>query len=82
MAVAALGEARYRKLRSKLDSYVYPQLRRNPHYGPNIKKLKGELSDFLRYRVGNLRIFYTVDEEEKLVLIHEIQDRKRADRKK
>ena len=77
-ALAALGEPRYRKLKSKLESYVYPQLRSNPFYGPNIKKLKGDFEDLWRYRVGKLRIFYSVEEKEKLVIIHEIEDRKGA----
>jgi len=28
------------KIRNKLLSYVYPQLRENPYFGKNIKKLK------------------------------------------
>jgi len=28
------------KIETKLRSYVYPQLRRQPHFGLNIKKLK------------------------------------------
>ncbi len=28
------------KLKEKLRGYVYPQLKTQPHYGPNIKKLR------------------------------------------
>jgi len=77
LAAKSLG-AKHKRLARKLAEYVYPQLRRKPHYGPNIKKLKGELAEFWRYRVGKFRVFYTVDDEEKLVMVHEIEFRKDA----
>ena len=40
-----------------------------PHFGPNTKRLKGELSDFYRYRVGEYRLFYTIDEQEVIVVV-------------
>ena len=78
LAQASLGSTKHKRLAKKLAEYVYPQLRKNPHYGPNIKKLKGDLEEFWRYRVGKFRIFYTVDEQERLVIIHEVEDRKDA----
>jgi hypothetical protein len=30
-----------RSLPAKLGAYVYPQLRQNPHVGPNIRRLHG-----------------------------------------
>lgn len=74
----SLASAKHKRLARKLAEYVYPQLRKNPHYGPNIKKLRGDLEEFWRYRVGKFRIFYTVDEQERLVIIHEVEDRKDA----
>ncbi len=65
-------------LRRKLDGYVYPQLRDEPHFGPNIRKLSGYHPDTWRYRIGRFRIFYLVDEEEKTVFLLIADDRKRA----
>ena len=36
-------------IKSKLKEYVYPQLRSEPHFGINIKKLKGYSTDIWRY---------------------------------
>jgi mRNA interferase RelE/StbE len=57
------------KLREKLDNYVYPQLRNEPHFGNNIKKLVDWEPDTWRYRIGENRLFYEIDEEEKVVFI-------------
>lgn len=62
----------------KLSGYVYPQLRTAPYYGPNIKKLKGYTPQTWRYRIGSYRVFYCVDEEERVVSILTIDDRKDA----
>lgn len=37
----------------KISDYVYPQLRDDPFFGTNIKKLKEELEGLYRYRAGN-----------------------------
>lgn len=60
----------------KLTSFVYPQLKDNPHFGNNIKKLKGEYEGMYRYRVGSYRAFYVIDDNSKTVFILEIQKRK------
>lgn len=60
---------------------VYPRLRREPHFGPNIKRLKGELSSFYRYRVGDYRLFYTIDENEVIVVVVDLRSRQSAYRK-
>lgn len=44
-------------------------LNKNPFYHPNIKKLKGELKKYYRFRSGNIRIIYQVDKKEKVVWI-------------
>lgn len=75
---AALARRRGRSLDKKLTEYVYPQLRQEPHYGPNIKRLSGYVPPTWRYRVGDYRIFYLVDESEKIVSILTIDDRKDA----
>ena len=68
----------YRKIRD----VVYPTLRREPHFGPNIKRLKGDFTDFYRYRVGDYRLFYTVNEKEVVVIIVEIRTRQDAYRRR
>ncbi|MGA0368752.1 MAG: type II toxin-antitoxin system RelE family toxin [Kiritimatiellia bacterium] len=62
----------------KLSEYVYPQLKSAPCYGPNIKKLKGYEPETWRYRIGNYRVFYTMDNEEPIVYILTVDDRKDA----
>ena len=39
-----------------------------PHFGANIKKLKDFTPDTWRYRIGAWRLFYEIDEEEKVAL--------------
>ena len=67
-----------RKLYGKLTDYVYPLLRESPSYGPNRKRLTGEFSDFYRFRVGDYRLFYTIDETERMVFIVALRHRKNA----
>lgn len=62
----------------KLSGYVYPQLRSAPCYGPNIKKLRGYTPATWRYRIGDYRVFYCVDEQKKIVFVLTIDDRKDA----
>ena len=69
-------DSKYSKIYKKISDYVYPQLRENPFFGLNIKKLKGEFEDLYRYRVGRYRIFYKIEDEKILVLILDIDDRK------
>ena len=57
----------HRKISQKLIEFIYPQLREHPHFGPNIKKLKGFDPGTWRYRIGAWRYFYGIDDEEKIV---------------
>jgi mRNA interferase RelE/StbE len=66
------------KIYNKVKTYVYPQLRINPFFGKNIKKLKGEFKDVYRYRIGEYRLFYQVDEKQILIFIMDIMKRKEA----
>ena len=75
-ALARLGPPRF--LPRKLAAYVYPQLRQAPYYGPNIRKLQGGQPPTWRYRIGRFRLFYAVDETERIVFILTIDDRKDA----
>lgn len=65
-------------LREKLVDYAYPQLRQQPYFGPNIRKLRGYAPDTWRYRIGRYRAFYTVDREERIVSVLTVEARKDA----
>ena len=75
-ALARLGPPRF--LPKKLDAYVYPQLRQGPYFGPNIRKLPGYEPATWRYRIGPYRLFYTLDESERVIFVLTIDDRKDA----
>ena len=66
------------KIYNKITTYVYPQLRINPFFGKNIKKLKGEFKDVYRYRIGEYRLFYQVAEKQILIFTMDIVKRKDA----
>ena len=65
-------------IRRKLRDYVYPQLRQEAFFGPNIKKLRGYSPATWRYRLGKFRLFYVVDERERVVFILTVSLRKDA----
>jgi mRNA interferase RelE/StbE len=56
------------KLRKKLIGHVYPQLRNNPYFGKNIKKLKNYSPDTWRYRIGGYRFFCEIDDKAHITL--------------
>ena len=67
----------------KLDPSVKPHisagidlLGHSPLAGGNIKRLKGRLHEYYRYRVGDYRIVYTVGQRDRAVYIDYIQHRK------
>jgi len=66
------------KIYNKIKTYIYPQLRSNPFFGKNIKKLKDEFKDVYRYRIGEYRLFYQVDEKQILIFIMDIMKKKDA----
>ncbi len=57
------------RIQQKLTSYVYPQLRQNPYFGKNIKKLRDAVPETWRYRIGDYRFFYRVDERQRVVFM-------------
>lgn len=73
-----VSNPKYSKIYKKISDYVYPQLRDNPFFGTNIKKLKGEFEGLYRYRVGKYRIFYKIVNDKTLVIMLDIDDRKDA----
>ena len=66
------------KIYNRVKTYVDPQLKINPFFGKNIKKLKGEFKDVYRYRIGEYRLFYQVDEKQIFIFIMDIVKRKDA----
>jgi len=71
-----------RKLESKvyikIKNIVYPQLRKNPFFGPNIKKLKGEYEEVYWFRIGNYRLFYVIENDKVIVIVTSIAHRRNA----
>ena len=65
-------------IEKKLISKTYPQLASEPYYGNNIKKLKNYNPETWRYRIGNYRVFYEINEEKKIVSIIGINTRQNA----
>lgn len=65
-------------IEKKLLQHVYPQLREEPHFGNNIKKLVDYKPETWRYRIGKYRLFYAIDENEKIVYVLSIDLRRDA----
>ena len=65
-------------VRRKLEETIYPQLSKDPFLGPNLKKLRGYSPPTWRYRVGRFRVFYMVEDEERVVAILTIDQRRDA----
>ncbi len=66
------------RIKRKLIEVVYPQLRQNPFFGRNIKKLRSYKPDTWRYRIGNYRFFYTIDDKRRIVFMITIDSRQEA----
>jgi len=67
-----------RKLYKKIEEYISPQLKQEPHFGRNVNKLRGYVPERWRYRIGSFRLFYIIDGKEKIVAMISIDDRKDA----
>ena len=65
-------------IEKKLLQHIYPQLREEPHYGNNIKKLIDYKPETWRYRIGKYRLFYVIEESEKTIYVLSIDLRKDA----
>jgi len=62
----------------KLREHVYPFLRKEPHFGPAIRKLRGWAPDTWRVRIRDWRFFYEIDERENLVILTAAHHRSEA----
>ncbi len=76
--LSKLGPAAERRLAEKLRKHVYPILTENPHFGPNIKRLKNWEPPTWRYRVGDWRFFYEIGEDKRTVFMTAADHRKTA----
>lgn len=65
-------------IEGKLFQHIYPQLKEEPHFGNNIKKLIDYKPETWRYRIGKYRLFYVIDENEKTIYILSLDLRKDA----
>ena len=71
-----IGRQGQPRLEAKLQTYIYPILLDNPRFGPNIKQLKNWDPPTWRYRVGDWRFFYEIDEEKRIVFMLACKQRK------
>jgi len=63
------------RIKTKLANHVYPQLKQNPYFGKNIKKLVNYKPDTWRYRIGSYRFFYEIDNQNKIVFMISVDNR-------
>jgi mRNA interferase RelE/StbE len=54
------------------------QLEQTPLLHPNIKALKGDFAGYYRYRIGDYRVIYSVEEELVNILVIKILHRSEA----
>ena len=66
------------RIKTKLINYVYPQLKQNPYFGKNIKKLVNYNPDTWRYRISSYRFFYEIDDKNKIVFMISVDNRQNA----
>lgn len=57
------------RIKRKLQTYIYPQLKQQPFFGKNIKKLTNYKPQTWRYRIGDYRFFYEIDEQKKIIFM-------------
>ena len=68
----------HERVHNKLKNHVYPQLRLQPYFGANIKKLSTYTPDTWRYRIGSYRFFYEINNKEKIVFMIAVKNRENA----
>lgn len=73
------GAKEYKKLSPSFKAEIQAALdalRHHPLEGAKIKRLKGRLAAYHRYRVGDYRVVYAVAKKEGIVYIDYIQHRR------
>ena len=56
----------------------FARLERNPRQHRNIASLSGPLAGFFRYRVGDYRVIYQIDDARQTVYVYKIAHRRDA----
>lgn len=62
-----ISQSGLKRIEEKLREHVYSQLRSEPHFGSNIKRLKNWDPPTWRCRIGAWRFFYEIDEKNQIV---------------
>jgi mRNA interferase RelE/StbE len=65
------------KIVSRKLARCFEALEKNPRVGNNVKALKGRLAGSYRYRLGDLRVVYTINDQ--AVTVYVITIAKRSD---
>ncbi|MGJ5675668.1 MAG: type II toxin-antitoxin system RelE family toxin [Nostochopsis sp.] len=63
---------------AKKIAKCFEYLEKNPRFHPNIKALKGDFIGYYRYRIGDYRVIYQVDDDSNQVMITTIVHRRDA----
>lgn len=74
-------EGQQDKIKVKLRTQIYQQLKESPLFGPNIKKLRNWTPPIWRYRISSYRFFYEIDNENKFVFMLLAEHRGKAYKK-
>ena len=74
--LAALSQSYRRVIQTKLGEQIYPHLKQSPYFGSHIRKLRDYQPETWRYRVGDYRLFYRIDNKERIVKIISVDHRK------
>jgi len=77
-----LSGARGDKIAGKLEAHVYPRLGQQPYFGKNIRKLKEYSPETWRFRIGEYRFFYEVDDKAKIVFMIAADHRSKSYRRR
>jgi mRNA interferase RelE/StbE len=76
--LSAKAQDFYRKADKPLAGKLarcFERLEQEPHFHPNIKPLKGSLAGSNRYRVGDYRVIYRIDDPQQVVHVLKIAHR-------
>ena len=66
------------RIYNKILNTIYPQIKNNPYFGKDIKKLRAYEPETWRYRIGSFRLFYEINDKEKAVIITTIEIRSKS----
>ena len=66
------------RIYNKILNTIYPQIKNNPYFSKDIKKLRVYEPETWRYRIGSFRLFYEINDKEKAVIITTIEIRSKS----